>query len=363
MFKMQRVSALIAIFAAMTGPAEATTDRGYAQLAQAADLHGTVLVARDGAVEFEEAFGFVDPELKNPHALGQIWRWASVTKQITATLVMQEVDAGRIDLDASIASYLPAVDGVTAQNVTVRMALQHVSGIRATEDGTVGDDGWSLFYTVPVNSPETGAQWCLSGPTKQLPADFRYGDCDYVVLGAVLEAVTQKSFAELLDERIASPLGLKTLGVFPNAQSTMPGFIDGKPEPTSFRLENFGAAGAVYGSMRDMLAFDMALMSGELLSNASRQIMWDGKPQYGYAAFGQWVFDSGITGCDAPVKIVERRGFIGGVVLRNIILPDHNVVIIIMSNRAEADAQFGEIWQQKGLPHDLISAAVCKGNS
>ena len=338
-----------------------TETPNYAQIAQSADLHGTVLIVRNGEAEFEQAFGFVDPAAQQPHELGKVWRWASVSKQVTATLVMQEVDAGRIDLDAPISTYLPNFGGGLAQNVTVRMAIQHVSGLPATEDGAIGDDGWSSFYQVPLDSPETGAQWCLSGPIKSSPAEFRYGDCDFVVLGAVLEAVTQKSYAELLDERIAVPLGLTTVGVFPSEQATMAGFIDGKPELTSFRLENFWAAGAIYGSTRDMLAFDLALMSGQLLSDSSRQIMWDGKPEYGYAAFGQWAFDAGIVGCEASVRVVERRGFIGGVVLRNIILPDYNVVIILTSNRAEAEAQFGEIWQQTGLPHDLISAAVCQG--
>jgi D-alanyl-D-alanine carboxypeptidase len=60
------------------------------------------------------------------------------------------------------------------------------------------------------------------------------------------------------------------------------------------------------------------------------------------------------------VRIVERRGFIGGVVLRNIILPDLDVVIIMTSNRAEAEAAFGEIWQQAGITHDVMRAALCK---
>ena len=118
--------AIIAMFSAISVPAEAATDRGYVQLAEAANLHGTVLIARDGAVEFEQAFGFVDPGETAPHELNQIWRWASVNKQVTATLVMQEVGAGRIDLDAPIATYLPDIRGAAAQNITVRMALRAV---------------------------------------------------------------------------------------------------------------------------------------------------------------------------------------------------------------------------------------------
>ena len=45
--------------------------------------------------------------------------------------------------------------------------------------------------------------------------------------------------------------------------------------------------------------------------------------------------------------------------LRNIILPDLDMVMIMTSNRAEADADFGEIWQQRGISHDVLAAALC----
>jgi len=62
---------------------------------------------------------------------------------------------------------------------------------------------------------------------------------------------------------------------------------------------------------------------------------------------------------DTPVRIVERRGFVGGVVLRNIIQPDLDMVIIMTSNRAEAEAAFGEIWQQAGITQNVMRAALC----
>jgi hypothetical protein len=101
-------------------------------------------------------------------------------------------------------------------------------------------------------------------------------------------------------------------------------------------------------------------MNGTLLPVEQRAVMWDGKPEYGFAALGQWSFRVPLKNCgDAPVHIVERRGFIGGVVLRNIILPEQDVVIIMTANRAEAEAAYGEIWQQAGITHDVIRAALC----
>lgn len=321
---------------------------------------GTVLIARGDTVVYERAFGLVDPAGAAEHQLGKVRRWASVTKQVTATIAMQEAAAGRLDLDAPIITYLPDSKAPNAATITSRMLMQHISGLPRTEEGPVGRDDWSTFYMVDLDSPETGRAWC-EGPTTRKPADeFFYGDCDFIMMAAVVEATSGKPYAALIEERIAKPLGLGSVGLFPRSEPSMPGFGDGKPESTAFRLENFGGAGALYGTTRDLFAFDRALMNGRLIPEGQRAEMWDGKPQYGYAALGQWSFAVPLKDCgDTPVRIIERRGFIGGVALRNIILPDQDMVIIMTSNRAEAEAAFGEIWQQAGITHDVMRAALC----
>ena len=321
---------------------------------------GTILIARGDTVIFERAFGLVDPKGSAEHQLGAVWRWASVSKQITATIAMQEVAAGRLDLDAPITRYLPDSKAPYANRITARMLMQHVSGLPRTEEAPVGSDDWSTFYSVDLDSPETGRTWCEGPTTREPMSGFHYGDCDFIMAAAVIEATSGKPYAELVEERIAQPLGLTSLGVFPRAEPSVAGFVEGKPESTAFRLENFGGAGALYGATRDLLAFDRALMTGKLIPEAERAQMWDGKGEYGFAALGQWSFSSPLKDCgNKPVRIVERRGFIGGVVLRNIILPDLDMVIIMTANRAEAEAAFGEIWQQTGITHDVMRAALC----
>lgn len=322
---------------------------------------GTILIARGDDIIYERAFGPINPSSNVEHQLGQTWRWASVTKQITATIAMQEVVAGRLDLDAPIIRYLPDSKAPFANRITSRMLMQHISGLPRTEEGPIGSDGWANFYMVERDSPQTGRAYC-EGPTTREPlSSFFYGDCDFIMMAAIIEATSGKAYATLIAERIAQPLGLTSVGLFPRAEPTVPGYAEGKQESSAFRLENFGAAGALYGTTRDLLAFDRALMTGELLPQAERSVMWAGKPEYGFAALGQWSFSATLKNCgDTPVRIVERRGFIGGVVLRNIILPDLDMVIIMTSNRAEAEAAFGEIWQQAGITHDVMRAALCK---
>ena len=338
-------------------------DRIVAVMTQA-NFAGTVLIARGDAIIYERAFGAVDPAGTTPHSTGALWRWASVSKQVTATIAMQEVAAGRLDLDRPIRAYLPASRTPFADRLTPRMLMQHVSGLPYTGDSPIEADGWSRFYRVPLDSPDTGVAWCQGPTDRSPPSEFRYGDCDFIMMGAVLEAVTGKRFADLVTERIAEPLGLTSIGVFSETTAasvqTVPGYDGDAPESSAFRMANFGPAGALYGTTHDLLAFDRALMTGRLIPDAQRAEMWAGQPRYGFAALGQWAFEASLAGCgDTPVRIVERRGFIGGIVLRNIILPDLDMVVIMTSNRAGAEAAFAEIWQQAGVSHDVLAAAIC----
>ena len=321
---------------------------------------GTILVARGDKIVFEKAIGFENPAAETAHRLGRVWRWASVTKQITATIAMQEVAAGRLDLDASINRYLPNSKAPFADRITPRMLMQHITGLPRTEDSPLGADDWPKFYLLAPGSPETGVSWC-EGPTDRAPpAEFHYGDCDFIMMAAVIERTSGKSYASLVRDRITRPLGMRSVGLARDNQHYVAGYEAGKRESPLFRLGNFGAAGALYGTTHDLLTFDRALMTGKLLPAEAREQMWQGDPKLGFAAFGQWVFSVPLKDCgNEPIRIVERRGAIGGVVLRNIILPDLDTVVIMTSNRAEADAAYGEIWQQKGISHDVLRSVLC----
>ncbi|MCY7280741.1 MAG: beta-lactamase family protein [Sphingomonas bacterium] len=339
---------------------QAVSPARVTQVLDASGLAGTILIGQGDRIVYERAFGPVAPAGAPRHRLGQVWRYASVTKQWTATIAMQEVAAGRLDLDMPIKTYLPASKARFADRITSRMLMQHVSGLPRTEESPVGADEWPTFYLVPPGDPRTGVAYCEGSTDRAPPAEFRYGDCDFIMLGAVLERISGKSFAALVRERITRPLRLDSVGLFPRTASSVVGYEANKRESRLFRLENFGAAGALYGTTHDLFRFDRALMTGKLVPDAQRAIMWTGDPKFGYAALGQWAFSAPLKGCGAtPVRFVERRGAIGGMVLRNIILPELDMVVIMTANRAEADAAFGEIWQQRGISHDVLAAAIC----
>lgn len=265
------------------------------------------------------------------------WRWASVTKQVTAALIMAELDAGRFTLDDPLSKVLPAFTGAAREKITIRHLLQHTSGLPNPEDSAPGKDGVPSFYSAPVKDMNKAAYtYCAGTPKRGVGESFEYNNCDYLVLGAVLQRIRGSSYSTIVRERIAKPLGLKSL---------------------QLDLNPYGASGALSGTARELLIFDRALMSNKLVSKASTAAMWTGDPKLGYAALGAWSFPAKLEGCAAPVALVERRGAIGALQVRNVLAPEQGRAVIVFTEKE--GFEFGEIWQGQGALYELLSAALC----
>ena len=331
-------------------PAAATVDQArIASLAASAGLHGDIVIG-------------VGDHIATPRAAGQgialPWRWASVTKQLIAVLAMQEVAAGHIDLDQPIARYLPQFRSNNAGIATVRQLLRHQAGLPNPDDTAdpARPDAFPAYYSGDAAQRDPLTGFCAGPVTAPPGGRWSYNNCDYMVAGALLQAVTGKPWQQLIQERIATPLQLQSLHAFPARRATRAGTVDGHAEPP-VDLSTFGASAGLYGSPADLVRFDLALMNGRLLSPASLATLWDSDPAMGSIALGQWVFDAPLRGCAAAQRIVERRGAIGGVEVRNFMLPGRHIAVAVFSDHAPF--AFGEVWQGSGFSFDLLSAVAC----
>ncbi|WP_295639348.1 serine hydrolase domain-containing protein [Novosphingobium sp.] len=359
-----------AMLSSTTSARAAAEDTGAAAtralaVARAANLSGEIALGYAGGEVFDQAFGLADRERGRPHRSGARWLWASVTKQVTATLVMQQVEAGQIALDQPIRAYLPWFAGSSGDKVTIRHLLQHVSGLPNPNDTKPNAQDVQAFYTktgAAIGDTARARGFCSGTPMAAPGAGFSYNNCDYLVLGAILEQVTGQSFAALVAERIAKPLGLRSLRMAadkaPRGGGAPIGYTTGGKRYPVINVATFGAAGALTGTARDLVRLDLALVQGKLLKDASRAILWSGDPKLGYEALGVWSFAAKLRGCVAPVALIERRGDVGGTQVRNVIAPALGRAIAVFTNDDSVD--FGEVWQGKGLSFDLLSAAFCQ---
>ena len=240
-FREWRLAATL--LALVGGPAFAATPPGTpARLgqavatAQAQGFAGEVLVADADSVWFEQAVGLARRKPDVAHKTGAVWRWGSVSKQVTVTLAMQEVDAGRLKLDDTLAQRWPAFQAPGAAQITVRHLMQHLSGLAHTDDSPRDADGVSSFYRRkgPPWQPEA-LRFC-AGPAKAAPGErFQYGDCDTLVLGGLLEHLTGQTIPQLLQQRLAQPLKLRSLRLNEGRTRAMAVAMDASGQPVPSR--------------------------------------------------------------------------------------------------------------------------------
>ncbi len=336
---------------------------------------GVVLAGDRNKITFEKGVGFADRSRRTANSPDMVWRWASVSKQITATLAAQLVAEGKLDLEKPVSAYLSTKEfgSPNAKQITIRQLLQHTSGLPNPSDVGAAVPPEAAAATIPPFyleevAPEVANKAATAGvcaaPPKRAPSEqFEYNNCDYLVLGSVIEKITGQTMTGVVADRIVKPLNLAKGAVRPaNSKDKyaqpVKGY-DGKRLELTFNLATYGAAGALLGTPRDLFAIDQALLGETLMSAEMKKQFWKGEPNLGYAALGVWSFPASLKGCKDAVELVERRGAIGGVQVRNFLAPQLGRALIVFTNRG--DWEFGEVWQGKGFSHDLLNAALCAG--
>lgn len=325
-------------------------------LALNANFDGTILIGRSDGSSLTVPVG------ADPVPVDAVWRWASITKQLTALVAMQEVARGTLDLDAPVSRYWPQWPARYANQIRIRDLLRHESGLANPDDSPSDEEGVPSFYRGAAVPPDQSAGgYCASAPADPPRRAFAYNNCDAMVLGEVLHRVTGKTVPELFAERIARPLGMTSFGLYQVGESRPDTHVQpigaGRDSDSLIDLGAYGAAGSAYGTIADLWRFDHALMAGDLLDPSQRDIMWSSTAEDGWLALFQWSYPVPLAGCAKPVRVIERQGLIQGIELRNYLLPERGEAVILFGrNRPLA---FGQPWEGKGLAHDLIAQVAC----
>lgn len=321
----------------------------------------------DGAILIGEADGSYKILTlgAQPVSADAVWRWASITKQVAAVIAMQEVERGRLDLDAPVTRYWPEWRAPHAAKIRIRDLFLHNSGLPQPDDSPADKDGVPAFYRSAAAKPSVSAASFCAGPPKATPpAKFEYNNCDTIVLSEVLARITRTPFEKLVADRIARPLGLKSLGMYrigTRERGHVKPIGDDAGYEEMMDLGANGASGGAYGTIGDLWTFDRALLDGKLIGATARETMWTSSRDNGFSAFFQWTYPAPLKGCGSPVRIVERQGLIAGIEHRNFILPESGRALIMFSRKYPTN--LGDPWQGEGFAFDLLSSVACRGGS
>lgn len=315
------------------------------------DFSGTILVTERGRRLYSGSFGLADRAFAVPATLDTRYRIASVTKLFTAALVLQLRDEGKLDVTKAIDAYLPDYPGEGASRITLHQLLDHTSGIAQFD--TIGSYQEAFAagiaqYQRPMTLAALIAHCCSGKLTATPGTAFVYNNADYLVLAAILERVTGRSYEALLRERILVPLRLAGTGllhwdaIVPRLAPTYFFRDDSKTliadMPVYF--DNWSAAGAMYSTAPDLARFADALYGGELVSPASLDLLLaPGLDDYGY---GLWSY--AITRGGRIYHVAKRPGSIMGANAVLYRLRERGLTIVLLANTNRADL---DIFAQK----------------
>ncbi|HWO66544.1 MAG TPA: serine hydrolase domain-containing protein [Umezawaea sp.] len=218
------------------------------------------------------AAGVLSLRTGTPATVDSVFQIGSITKTWTATLAMQLVDEGLLDLDAPLVGYLPefrVLDDEITTAVTARHLLNHTSGLGGDffPDTGRGDDCLSRYVTEM-------ADLAASHP---LGATMSYSNAGFSLLGRLVEVLRGTTWDEVLRERLLDPLGLTSAGTLPEEAllwGAAVGHIGGEVTPTWGLPRCVGPAGLIHARAADLLTFarfhlaDGVTASGERLLSA-----------------------------------------------------------------------------------------------
>lgn len=317
---------------ATTGQIKAAAD-ALLQAAYPADGPGaSVIITRGGRTLYAAGRGFADVAGSRPLTPDSVFRIGSITKQFTATAVLQLVGEGKLSLDDRIGRFFPAFARPGA-DATVRQLLNHSSGIQdySKIPRWIGENRGTAIST------EGLVALIASKPSRAAPGQaWEYNNSGYVMLGAIIEKLTGRPWHEAVEQRVARPLGLATLrhGV---AAASDKGRAFGYTEtqgvqqlapPTHMSVP--GGSGALVGSVRDLAVFARALHEGKLVKPALYREMTtparlaDGSTQpYGFGLRLKQIRDR---------PAFEHGGALSGYSTASIYIPGEDIFVAVFAN-------------------------------
>jgi CubicO group peptidase (beta-lactamase class C family) len=290
----------------------------------------TVGVMQNGTVIFAKGYGLANTKTQTVVTPATLFAVGSVTKQFTCSVALQLEQEHKLSFDDRVAKYAPSL--TRAKDITIRDLGNHVSGYR---------DYYPLdFVDRPMAKPLPSGEIVKAFASRPLDFEpgsrYSYSNTGYLLLGEIIEKTGGEPMAAALERRIFKPLALTHTRYEPKRGETglAEGYTPlglGAAEPSIPEGEGWiGAAGGIWSTPTDLLAWDLALMEGRVLSPASWKTMTTPRPltdgrSSGYGC-GQSIRDRG------PTLYLEHSGGVSGFNARNVFIPASKSGFAAMAN-------------------------------
>jgi CubicO group peptidase (beta-lactamase class C family) len=286
---------------------------------------GSVLVARDGKVIFSKGYGSANLEWDVPNSPAAKFRLGSITKQFTAACILLLEERGKLKVEDPVKKYMPDAPAAW-DKVTIFNLLTHTSGIPSF----TGFPDYHSTEAIPTTTEQLVARF-RDKPLEFQPGEkWNYSNSGYVLLGHLIEKISQQSYRQFVQENIFNPLGMKDSGYDSNSEIILHRASGYEPAATGATNAGFidmsipFSAGALYSTTEDLLRWEQGLMGGKLLSPASMQKMTT--PFKNDYAFGLRLHTAN------GHKLIEHGGGIEGFNTALAYYPEDKLTVVVLAN-------------------------------
>ena len=332
------LAVLLGILLGYSLPARAANEQFFRQYLDAAEkvlnFTGTAMVARNGKIIHEQGCGRADFAADRRNLPDTRFAIGSVTKQFTATAILQLQEKGLLSLDDHLSKYFDDFPDDVAEKITIRHLLTHTSGV--VNFTNIPVYGMWKNSRVPI---ETQISTIASLPLEFEPGTkFSYSNSGYKILEAIVGKVSGKPWSEYVTENILIPAGMTESGCdlakVDEKMQALGYMFDEDKRPKRVDLPDAslaGGAGAMFSTVGDLLKWDQALYGDKILKQASKDSMYTPfLANYGYG----WMIDS-----VGSYQRYWHDGLIDGFTTMFIRVPSEKLCVAVLANNHQIDVR------------------------
>lgn len=237
---------------------------------------GSVAIFKNGQLDYQKSFGQADIENSISATSQTKYRIASITKSFTASIIMQLIDENSLTLSTTLDNFFPELPN--SNLITIEHLLRHRSGLFNYTETAYGTD----ITTQPATQQQLIDLFIENGTIFEPNEQTSYSNTNYVILGFIIEDIDQKSYSDVLRDRITIPLGLtNTYNGGELIETTNNEALSYHPQSNNWVLAThvnttlLNATGSIVSNPLDLNTFYNELFAGNVVSQNSLESMQD----------------------------------------------------------------------------------------
>lgn len=374
---------------------------------------GTVLIAKNGQVVFEKAYGYYDYSKSVPVSESTIYDLASITKVLATTQVMMFLESRHlINMDRTVGDYLPELLPTNKGALRIKDIMAHEAGLLPWIPHyaqTLESDSWKIdFYretreegfSVPVAEnmygmdalPDSLWRWTIESKLRRLPQgrkkhSYMYSDLGMYILQKIIERITNQPIDEFLEQNFYDRLGLYSLTYHPlrkfSKERIAPTEIDDTfrkrliqgyvHDPGAAMYGGVAGHAGLFGTANDLaVIMQMMLQDGnygglnlleeKTIKEFTKCQSDQSRRAWGWDKPAQERNKGGGAGLLAPKSSFGHTGFTGTAVWAD---PENDLIYVFLSNRVYPNASNNALLKDNVRTdiHDLIYKSINHGNN